>query len=106
MDHLLHHALQRSARSHPEDIAVSDGDRTITYGDLDARSNQLANLLLDRGTRRGDRIGLYLDKSLESIIAIYGILKAGAAYVPLDPKAPASRVAFIARDCGITTLIT
>ena len=106
MRYLLHHLLQRSAERSPDDVAVVDGERQITYGALERRSNQVANLLLERGVRKGDRVGLYLEKSLESIVGIYGVMKAGAAYVPLDPEAPAPRLAYIARDCGIEVLLT
>ena len=106
MDYLLHHLLQRAADSRPEGIAVVDGARSATFGELEARSNQLARLLVDLGIRRGDRVGLYLDKSLESVVGIYGTLKAGAMYVPLDPQAPVSRLAYIARNCGMRVLVT
>ena len=106
MRYLLHHLLQRSAERSPDDVAVVDGERQITYGALERRSNQVANLLLERGVRKGDRVGLYLEKSLESIVGIYGVMKAGAAYVPLDPEAPTPRLAYIARDCGIEVLLT
>jgi amino acid adenylation domain-containing protein len=105
MDYLLHHLLASSAARHPDRIAVEDRDRSITYRDLAARSNQLANLLIDRGVRRGDRVGFFLDKSMESVIAIYGIMATGAAYVPFDPRAPISRLAYIARNAGMTHLI-
>ena len=55
---------------------------------------------------RGDRVGLYLDKSLESVVGIYGILKGGATYVPLDPQAPPRRLAYIAGDCGLEVLVS
>lgn len=103
---LLNHLLERSARDRPDHVAVSDRGRTITYGELDARSNQLANLLLDLGVRKGDRVGLYLDKSLESVLAIYGVLKTGAVYVPLDPQAPPKRLGYIVRDAGIDCLLS
>ena len=106
MDVLLHHLLSRSAERHPDAIAVEDGDRHVTYAELDARANQLANLLRDTGVSRGDRVGLYLDKSLEAVVGIYGILKAGASYVPLDARAPARRLAYIAADCGIRVVVT
>jgi amino acid adenylation domain-containing protein len=106
MDHLLHHLLRASADAYPERPAVVDGDRSLTYAELDAGSDRVSNLLADLGIRRGDRVGLYLDKSLESLVGIYGILKAGAAYVPLDPQAPTTRLAYITRNCGITCLLT
>jgi amino acid adenylation domain-containing protein len=62
-------------------------------------------MLIEQGVRRGDRVGIYLNKNLESAVAIYGIMKTGAGYVPLDPLAPVSRISFIMRDCNIRHLI-
>lgn len=104
MNVLLHHGLEASASSRPEATALVDGDRSLTYGELDARTNQLARLLRDAGVKRGDRVGVYLAKSMEAVVACYGVLKSGAAYVPLDPAAPAERVAYIAADCGLRVL--
>jgi amino acid adenylation domain-containing protein len=106
MDYLLHHLLEASARRHPDRTAIIDRDRSVTYAELEARSNRLAHLLLDLGVARGDRVGLYLNKSLESLIGIYGVLKTGAAYVPFDPKAPTARLAYIARNCGVRVLLS
>jgi amino acid adenylation domain-containing protein len=106
MDFLVHHLLESSARRFPDRPAVEDRDRSISYAELDEGSNRLAGLLISLGLERGDRVGFYLDKSLESVLAIYGILKAGAAYVPFDPQAPAQRLAYIARNAGMRHLIT
>ena len=95
-----------AADANPEGVAVVNGSHTLTYAELERRSNQLAHLLGDCGVARGDRVGLYLEKSAEAVVGIYGVLKRGAAYVPLDPLAPASRLASIARDCGIRCLVT
>jgi amino acid adenylation domain-containing protein len=106
MERLLHELLRSSAERNPHQIAVIDGDRRLTYGELEGRTNQLCVLLLRLGVTRHDRVGLYLDKSLESVVGVYGILKTGAAYVPLDPQAPTSRLALIARDCDLKLLVT
>src|SRR5689334_3402383 len=101
MRYLVNHLLEASAATHPQAIAAVDGERTITYAQLDTQANAVANLLIAAGVRRGDRVALYLDKSLESILAVYGILKTGAAYVPLDPQAPTARLAYILRDADV-----
>ena len=106
MRYLVHQLVEESARRHPDDLAVVDRDRRLTYRELDEQSNRLAHLLSARGVIKGDRVGLFLVKSLESVIGVYGIMKAGAAYVPLDPDAPVNRLAYIIRDCGITCLLT
>lgn len=106
MESLLHEGLRASAERFPDRVAIVDGERKLSYADLEARANRVARLLLDLGVTKGDRVGLYLNKSIESVVAIYGILKAGAAYVPLDPQAPESRLAYIGQNCGIRCLIT
>jgi amino acid adenylation domain-containing protein len=78
----------------------------LSYAQLDRKSSQLAAQLLKLGVKLGDRVGIYLPRSVESVIAVYGIMKAGAAFVPLDPLAPASRSEFLIKDCGIKLLIT
>ena len=103
-ERLLHDLVGASARRDRDAVAVVDGDRTLTYGQLDAASGRLSGLLVAAGVRRGDRVGVQAEKSLESVVALYGAMKAGAAYVPLDPAAPAARLGFIAADCGIRVL--
>ena len=103
---LLNRLLTAAAERAPEREAARDRGRSLAYGELEARSNRLAHLLRAEGVGRGDRIALYLDKSLESLVGIYGALKAGAAYVPFDPHAPTSRLAYIARNAGIDVLLT
>ncbi len=106
MQYLIPQTIDQAAQRHPEGEAVRIYDRTLTYGELARRSNQLARVLRENGVQRRDRVGIYLTKSVEAVIALYGILKAGAAYVPLDPAAPPARTAFAIRDCGIRCLIT
>jgi amino acid adenylation domain-containing protein len=106
MDYLLQHLLRTSAARRGDHLAVMDRARVLTYARLDADSNRLANALREHGVAAGDRVGLYLEKSAESVIAIYAVLKAGAVYVPLDPQAPVGRVAYITRNCGIRWLLT
>jgi amino acid adenylation domain-containing protein len=77
----------------------------MSYRRLDEQSNRLARLLRERGVRRGDRVGLYFPKAIESVVSMLGILKAGAVYVPLDPQAPAKRCAYIIANCGMRALI-
>src|SRR5207302_640191 len=81
-------------------------DRQLTYRELDEASNRLARQLDELGVCPGDRVALYLDKSLESVIAVYGIMKAGAAYVPFDPDAPVTRLAYIAGNCTTACVVT
>jgi amino acid adenylation domain-containing protein len=106
MAYLLHQLLEASARRFPTKAAVISGERSLSYGELDTLTDQLAGILLARGVARGDRVGIYVTKSLASVVSVFAILKAGACYVPLDPGAPAQRLAYIIRDSGIRTLLT
>jgi amino acid adenylation domain-containing protein len=103
--HLLHHLLTESSQRYPDRIAVTFKDKSITYSELETKSNQLAVKLLQQGIKKSDRVGIMLSKSIESIISLFGIMKAGAMYVPLDPLAPVSRLGHIIAHCGIECLI-
>lgn len=94
-----------AARDAGAPAVVMDGT-TLSYGALEEGSNRLARSLAAHGVRRGDRVALWLPKSPEAIVALHGIMKAGAAYVPVDPAAPPARLAFIARDCAVAGLVT
>ncbi|MGD0117852.1 MAG: amino acid adenylation domain-containing protein [Candidatus Binatus sp.] len=98
--------LTESALRHGARPALSMEDRILTYAELDASANRVANSLIRLGVRSGDRVALWMPKSLEAIISIWGILKAGAAFVPVDPAAPISRLATIARDCEVRALVS
>lgn len=106
MVYLLPHLLVETANKYPDHVAVWFEDERITYRELDRRSSCLAASLISNGLRKGDRVGIFIHKSIESIISVFGILKAGGIYVPLDPNSPAARVAYILSDCGIRQLIT
>ena len=106
MAYVLQQLLSKSAKAYPEKTAVWARGRSITYRGLDERSNQLAHLLRERGVQKGDRVGLFFPKCVESIVSMLGVLKAGAVYVPLDPQAPADRIGYIISNCGIRILIT
>jgi amino acid adenylation domain-containing protein len=106
MAFLLHHYIDRAAERTPDSLAFKCRHHALTYAQLHRRACQLARLLHDRGVRPMDRVGIYLNKSLETAVAVYGILKAGAAYVPIDPAAPMQRIAFILEDCQIRHLVT
>jgi len=104
--YILQQLLTRSAASYPEKAAVWARNRTLTYRELDERSTQLAHLLGQRGLKKGDRVGIFFPKCVESVVCMFGVLKAGGVYVPLDPQAPAERVGYIIDNCGIRVLLT
>lgn len=86
-------------------IACTDGEKEISYGELNKRSGQIASLLFDCGVRRQDRVALCLNRSAEFLPAILGVLRADAVYVPLDPKSPPARWQQIVADCAPAALI-
>ena len=102
----LFELLERSAGIDPDRTAVIEpGQGLITYGELNALANQLRDRLHHQGVCPGDRVGVYLHKSIDSVAAIFGILKTGAAYVPVDPGAPVSRNAYILTDCQVKAVV-
>ncbi|MFF3432125.1 amino acid adenylation domain-containing protein [Streptomyces sp. NPDC002602] len=98
--------LDAAAVRRPNAPAIEFQGETLTYAELHARSTALAGTLLRRGIGAGDRVGLWLRKSPESIVGLYGILRTGAAYVPIDPGAPLDRAAKIIDDCRLAGVIT
>lgn len=102
---LLHDLLASAAERDPASLAIADGERSITYGELQERARRTACLLADEcSVKRGDRIGIHAEKSIETIVTIYAAMMSGAAYVPLDAAAPVARTAAIIEDCGIRVL--
>ena len=105
-DFLIHSPVSHYARETPQHAAFSCNDAELSYSELEAASNRLANALIDQGLERGGRVGIYMHKSLELGIAIYGALKAGGVFVPLDPFLPTERLQFIVEDCGIEHIVS
>jgi len=102
----LHELFQKQAARKPEALALIYEKQQVSYKELNERANQIAHYLGGVGVRRGSRVGLCLERSIEAIVCMLGILKAGAAYVPLDPKYPKSRLSFLAQDADIQALLT
>ena len=96
--------LSRAAARRPEHPAVV-GDRTLTYRELDALSFGVGAALTNAGVRPGDRVAVCAPKSPSTVAALYGVMRAGAAYVPLDPSSPTPRAISIANDCGVAALV-
>lgn len=94
------------ARQHPEAVALVNGDARLTYGMLNRQSNRVAAALRKSGVQTENRVGIAIDRSMEMIVCMLGILKAGAAYVPLDPADPPARLHKIAQDSGLRAILT
>jgi amino acid adenylation domain-containing protein len=105
-DQLLHHLFEAQAARTPDGIALIVGDDQLSYAELNKRANQLARHLIGLGVTPESRVGLLTERNTEMIVAVLGVLKAGAAYVPLDPQYPQERIAFMLADSGARVLLT
>jgi amino acid adenylation domain-containing protein len=104
---LLHQLFERSTRLYPVAIAVEEGDgQSITYADLNARSNQIAVLLREMGAGPESSVGILFERSIDMFAAVLAVLKAGAAYVPLDTSFPEERLNFMIEDARVDYLVT
>jgi amino acid adenylation domain-containing protein len=102
----LHELIQAQAERTPEAVAVQCAGIRLTYSELDRLANRLANRLQADGVARGDLVAICVPRSLEMLVAMLAILKAGAAYVPLDPLYPPERLAFMVQDSGARVIVT
>ena len=102
----LHEIFLQTAAAFPERIAVIHGGREITYAELERLSSKIAAQLQASGVRRGHRVGWWMPRGLGASAAILGILRSGAAYVPMDAEYPADRARMILSDAGATALVT
>ena len=104
---LLHQLLESSARQHVDRVAVVEPNvGQASYAELDRLADTICDTLRAKGMGEGDRVGIHLAKSIASLASIFGILKCGAAYVPVDSKAPAARNGFIFTDCAVRFVIS
>ena len=101
---LVHHGLEESARAYPTKVALICGGQRLTYSEVDDRANRLANGLLSRGIRPGDRVGIWLHNSVETVVAIYGILKAGAVFTVINPSTKVDKLVRILNNCSAAGL--
>ncbi len=102
----IHQLIEERAAATPDKTALIFNQQTLTYGELNACANQLAHYLQQLGVNSQDLVGLYFERSLEMVIGILGILKAGAAYVPLDPAYPKERLGFMLANAQPSVIVT
>lgn len=103
---LLHHLIKHAATNAPERIALIHGQDSLSYGDLSALVDQFAAGLMQLGIQRGERVGIYLEKRFETVVASFGAPATGAVFVPLNPLLKPEQVAHILRDCNVRLLVT
>ena len=102
----LHGLIEAQARRTPDATALIFEPQRLTFRELDRRANQFANDLLGRGVKTGTRVGVCMKRSIEMVVALLGILKTGAAYVPVDPDYPAERIAYMIEDARVPVMLT
>ena len=106
MAYLLHQLLTESATKYPDKEALVFKNTSLSYANLDQESNRLAHGLASVGVDRGDRVGIYLERGINSVAGLFGILKAGAVTLPIDPFCPPARLSYILNKCRIRYLLT
>ncbi|XWX22898.1 amino acid adenylation domain-containing protein [Melittangium boletus] len=102
----IHAWIERQVERTPGAMAVEFEGERLTYAELNARANQMAHHLKRLGVGRGQRVGLCLERSVEMVVGLVGVLKAGAAYVPMDPGYPSERLAYMVGDARVPVLLT
>jgi amino acid adenylation domain-containing protein len=102
----VHQVFETRAELIPDAVAIVSRDTRVTYAELNRRANQIAHYLQGRGVRLGELVGLCVERSVEMVAGLLGILKAGAAYVPLDPAYPQERLAFVLEDADVSLVLT
>jgi len=105
-DKCVHELFEDQTAKTPDEVAVRFEGATLTYAELNAKANQLANHLVQAGINHQSLVGICVERSLDMMIGLLGIMKSGAAYVPIDPAYPKERVTAILEDSGISTVIT
>lgn len=101
----LYHLLRNAAERDPGKTAIGEGKNEYSYKDLEDTSNALAEAFIETGVKKGDRVGLYMEKTWESIVAMLAASKAGAAFVNINPLLKPQQVDYIAEDCDLRTLV-
>ncbi len=102
----IHRIFAAQAAATPDRIALTCAGESLTYAQLNARTNQLAHRLIELGVGPDVLVGVCAERSVEMVVALYAILKAGGAYVPIDPSYPPARVAFMLEDAAVPVLLT
>ncbi len=96
--------LEASASRRPDKTALVCGRRRLTYAQLDALANRLAHALIGRGVRHGDRVAIYLSNSVEAVAGIFAVLKAGAAFVMINPSTKAQKLEYVLNNSRAAAL--
>lgn len=103
---LVESFLEASAARHPDKLALVAGGERLTYGEIERRSNRLAHALIARGVERGDRVAVWLDNSVEAVVSLWAILKAGAVFMLLNPTLKTAKLGYCLNDARARLLVT
>lgn len=103
---LLPEAFASSSSKYPDNIAVACSEKQLSYRNLEERANQLASMLLEKGVVGGDLVAVMMERNSDMMVVLLGILKCGAAYLPLDPNNPDQRINHVIEDSGVRYLVT
>jgi amino acid adenylation domain-containing protein len=108
LDHhkLVHELFEERAAGAPTALAVTCGDQSLTYADLNRRANRLARALIAQGVRPDSRVVIFAERSVEMVVGLLAVLKAGGAYVPIDTGYPDERVSYMLQDCAPVAVLT
>ena len=104
--HFFHEGFEEQATKNPDKVALIAADCSLTYGELDAAANRIANALIERGVAARSKIALLLPRTSREMIAMFGVLKASCAFIPCDPEYPAERIKQIIDDSDAPFVIT
>ena len=102
----VHEAFQQQVECAPDSVAVVSEEQQLTYRELNVRANQLAHYLRRLGVGPEVPVGICVERSVETVVGLLGVVKAGGAYLPLDPDYPAQRLSFMLRDAKVPVLVT
>lgn len=98
LGHCVHRLMEAAADANSDKVALICADKSLTYGEFNERANRSARVLIGRGIRRGDLVGVALDRSVDLVVMLVAVLKSGAAYVPIDPTFPEKRMTDMMED--------
>jgi amino acid adenylation domain-containing protein len=102
---LVQDFLQQNAERLPNKVALICGDKRLTYAEIEARANRLANSMIDHGVKRGDRVVIYMSNSVEVVVSIFATLKAGGVFVVVNPTTKSEKLTYILNNCSATALV-
>lgn len=102
----IHRLIEEASHRSPEAEAVVCQNKSITYRELNEKSGKLASYLIKKGVKKGDIVAVYSSRRVELIVALLGIMKAGGAYLPIDPKLPCERIRFMLNDSDVSIVLT